>query len=87
MEQTNMLGEKNKRTETIKPKVVYTIEETELRKIEVSPNIFLRVIKTSENTYVDIRKYYKGYPTKRGIRFKLDVFDSIKDILSDIKDI
>lgn len=70
-----------------KPKVVYTVEETELKKVEVAPNIYLRVINTSEDTYIDIRKYYKGYPTKKGIRFKQKVFNIIKDILNDIDDI
>ena len=67
----------------IKPKVVYSVEEVELKKIEVDKNIILRVILANDDTYIDIRKYYKGYPTKKGIRFKRKIYDSIKKIIDD----
>lgn len=67
-----------------KPKIVYNLEEEELRKIEVDKNIYLRVLKTQEDIYLDIRKFYKGFPTKQGIRFKLSIYNKIKDLLSDI---
>ena len=67
----------------IKPKVIYSVEEVELKKIEVDKNIILRVIAANDDTYIDIRKYYKGYPTKKGIRFKRKIYDSIKKIIDD----
>lgn len=65
----------------IKPKYVYTIEDEEIKKIELEKDIVLRMIKNENNIYVDIRKFYKGYPTKKGIRITKKIFDSIKEIL------
>lgn len=65
----------------IKPKYVYTIEDEEIKKIELEKDIVLRMIKNENNIYVDIRKFYKGYPTKKGIRITKQIFDSIKEIL------
>lgn len=65
------------------PKIVYHVEEEELKKVEVDKNIYLRIIKYLDDLYFDLRKYYKGFPTKQGIRFKLEVYNKIKDLLSD----
>lgn len=67
-----------------KPKVIYSIEEEEVRKIEVDRNIYLRIIKTQNDVYIDVRKFYKGFPTKQGIRFKLSVYNKIKDLLDNV---
>lgn len=70
-------------------KLVYTIEETELAKFELEPNLYLRVISTGPKTVVDLRKFYKGYPTKRGVRFNLELFsfisEKVKDFLNNSK--
>lgn len=65
------------------PKIVYHVEEEELKKVEVDKNIYLRVIRYLDDLYFDLRKYYKGFPTKQGIRFKLSVYNKIKDLLND----
>lgn len=63
-------------------KYVYKIEdEKELQKIEIDKNIVLRVIEIGDKKQIDIRRYYKGFPTKRGIRFDYKVFDTLKEIL------
>lgn len=68
---------------TVQPVVVYKVEEAEIKKVEIEKNVFLRIIQTSDDKYIDIRKYYKGYPTKKGIRFKTKVFNLIKKIIEE----
>lgn len=61
---------------------VYSIEEKELKKIELDKNIFLRILYVNGKSMVDIRRYYKGYPTKKGIRFSLETYRNIKDLIA-----
>ena len=64
-------------------KYVYKIEdEKELQKVEIDKNIILRVIEIGNKKLIDIRRYYKGYPTKRGVRFDYQVFDTLREILN-----
>lgn len=63
------------------PNIVFSIEEKELKKIQVDHNVFLRVLQGADDMYVDIRKYYKGYPTKQGIKFKYCIYNKIKELL------
>ena len=30
---------------------------------------------------IDIRRYYKGFPTKKGIRFDYKIFNTLKEII------
>lgn len=71
--QTNT--EKNE-IETIKipSKFSYKMIDEEMKKIELEKNIILRLIKSDGKLYIDLRKYYKNYPTKRGIRIPYDTF-------------
>lgn len=65
-----------------KPKIVQKLEESEIYKTEVSKNVFLRVLIDENNEkMIDIRRYYKGFPTKQGIRFNFNVFNFIKEQL------
>ena len=70
--------ESNKENEG--PIVVYTIEEKELKKMQIDNNLYVRVLQGPDDTYIDIRKYYKGYPTKQGIKFRYNVFEKIKEL-------
>lgn len=82
MEQTNKIQNQNsneiqkKEIETIKipSKFSYKLIDEELKKIELEKNIILRLLKSDGKLYIDLRKYYKNYPTKRGIRIPYDVF-------------
>lgn len=51
-----------------KPKKTYDIEDTTIRDISISGDIHFRLISNINGYYIDIRKYYKEYPTKKGIR-------------------
>lgn len=73
---------KEKKDTFIGKKYVYKIEdEKELQKVEIDKNIVLRVIEMGDKKLIDIRRYYKGFPTKRGIRFDYNVFDTLKEII------
>lgn len=82
MEQSNKIQNQNsneiqkKEIETIKipSKFSYKLIDEELKKIELEKNIILRLLKSDGKLYIDLRKYYKNYPTKRGIRIPYDVF-------------
>lgn len=84
MEPAPKTPEKRKRKSNKSPKMVYNIEEEELKKIEVDKNIYLRILRYLDDIYIDIRKFYKNFPTKQGIRFKLNVYNKIKDLLTDL---
>lgn len=82
MEQSDKIQNKNsneiqkKEIETIKipSKFSYKLIDEEIKKIEIEKNIILRLLKSDGKLYIDLRKYYKNYPTKRGIRILYDVF-------------
>lgn len=60
-----------------------TFKETELKRIEIpdQKGIIIRFLEVEGKTYVDIRKFYKGYPTKKGIRMTLNSFKALKDLI------
>lgn len=80
--------EENIETELLTKKIAketasYNLDDIEIKKITLDKNIVIRVISNVNGTFVDIRKYYKGYPTKKGIRITLYVFKKILEILKD----
>ncbi len=74
--------EEKKENQFIGKKYIYKIEdEKELQKIEIEKNIILRVIEIGDRKMIDLRRYYKGFPTKRGIRFDYKIFKTLKEII------
>lgn len=63
--------------------ITYNLDDIELKKINLDKNVCIRIINNVNGTFVDIRKYYKGYPTKRGIRFSTYMFRKIIELLKD----
>lgn len=63
-------------------KYVYKIEdEKELQKVEIDKNLVFRVLEFGGKKLIDIRRYYKGFPTKRGVRFNYEIFETLKKIV------
>ena len=56
-------------------------KETTIKEIELDNNIILRLLEYEKKIYVDIRKYFKGYPTKKGIRIAYETFKKLKNII------
>lgn len=61
----------------------YDLEDVELKKINLDKNLCVRLISNINGTFVDIRKYYKGYPTKRGVRISNYMFQKLIELLKD----
>jgi hypothetical protein len=51
-----------------------------LKDIELNNEIHVQLMLYKEYQYVDIRKFFNGRPTSKGIRFKKGIFDKMKEI-------
>jgi hypothetical protein len=60
--------------------LVYKDTEEELKRIEIDKNIYLRLLKIGGEEMVDIRRFYREFPTKKGIRMSLETFNNIKNL-------
>ena len=63
--------------------MVYKIEDKEIKKIQINDKYFFRLIETPQEVLVDIRKFYKGYPTKQGVRFTLNTLKKLINVIKD----
>ena len=64
-----------------KNKKEYDIDDTIIRDITLAGEIHVRLISNTYGYFVDIRKYFKNYPTKRGIRMLATKFSAAADYL------
>lgn len=60
---------------------VYDLNDTELKVVKIDGDIIFKLMSNNKGVFVDIRKYYKGYPTKKGIRVYASIFDKVSKIL------
>lgn len=63
-------------------KYVYSLPEEEIKKIALDKGMFVRLLKIDGKEYVDLRRYYKNYPTKKGVRIPYSTFKVIMDIFN-----
>lgn len=59
-----------------------TFSETILKQINIDKNLVLRVIENANGKFIDIRRFYKNYPTKNGVMFSYSVFEKLKNLLN-----
>lgn len=52
-----------------KKKQPYNLNDKELMEIYINPNMVVKLLQNDNGLFVDFRKYYKGYPTQKGLRF------------------
>lgn len=64
-----------------KKKKEYDIDDTILRDITLAGDIHVRLISNINGYFIDIRKYYKTYPTKKGIRMLASKFSIAAEYL------
>jgi hypothetical protein len=62
-------------------------DDNVLFKLELDKGLCVRYVKNriTEDCFVDIRKFYKGYPTKKGFRVSYFMFEYIYERLSKFK--
>lgn len=68
-----LLGKKTKKT--------YDLDDNELRVITLDNDLVVKLIGNNKGYFVDVRKYYKGYPTKKGIRILATKFLEVSKVL------
>ena len=86
MNKTKVVNLSNTKTQK---KSEYDLNDKDIISICLDKNIKVTLLENEKGTYVDIRKYFNEFPTKKGIRidakvFK-DVIDSLKEELEKIK--
>lgn len=60
----------------------YEINEKIILTIAVDKNHIFRVLDDINGRYVDIRKFYKGFPTKNGIKIPLTIYNEVNKIIN-----
>ena len=67
----------------------YDLNDRNICSIQLDKNIKVSLIENEKGQYVDIRKYYNDFPTKKGIRIEArifkDVIEALKEELDNIK--
>lgn len=78
----------NLRSDTLlaKKRKQYDLDDEEIKNITLDNDITVKLIANNKGIFVDFRKYYKGYPTKKGIRVLATKFLDVAGLLEeDIK--
>lgn len=66
----------------------YTLDDKILTSIQLEKNVKVCLIENEKGCFVDIRKYYNEFPTKKGIRIEVHTFkDVIKSLEEDLNHI
>lgn len=62
-------------------KKTYDIDDTVIRDITLTGDIHVRLISNVMGYWVDLRKYFRGFPSKKGIRMLATKFAIASDFL------
>lgn len=60
---------------------IMLIEDTVVKQIKIDKNLVLRVIENSNGKFIDLRRFYKNYPTKKGIRINYAVYKKVNSLI------
>ena len=74
LRENNFVGKKTK---------AYDLNDEEIQRIVMENDIVIKLISNDKGVFIDIRKHYKGYPTKKGIRFAAARLFNIYNLLKD----
>ena len=66
-----------------KVKTTYDLIDDELKVITLDNDLVVKLIANNKGVFVDFRKYYKGYPTKKGIRIIATKFKEVARVMID----
>ena len=64
-----------------KPKKEYDLDDTIIRDITLSNETHLRLLSNINGYFIDIRKFFRGYPSSKGIRVSAGKFAIAMDYL------
>ena len=64
----NVIDLNDEKSTKKKTKKEYDIDDTIIRDITLAGDIHVRLLSNTNGYFVDIRKYFNGFPTKKGIR-------------------
>lgn len=70
----NTVDLRDKKETKTKDKKTYDIDDTVIRDITLAGDIHVRLISNVNGYFIDIRKYIRDFPTKKGIRFLASKF-------------
>lgn len=59
----------------------YDLIDEEIKVFKLDNDLVVKLISNNKGVFVDFRKYYKGYPTKKGIRLIASKFLEISKIM------
>ena len=62
-------------------KIIFKDIEEELKRIEVEKNVYARVLKINGEIMLDLRRFYREFPTKKGVRISMESFNNIKSLI------
>ena len=80
LREISLLGNKQPRA--------YELNDKEIKIVTISNDIVAKFIENDKGYFVDFRKYYKGYPTKKGIRITASKFIEASEVLrKDIEEV
>lgn len=60
------------------------ISDEIINEIELTSNLRMKRIRFGKYEYIDIRRYFNGYPMKKGIRLNQDDFEKLKKYIDKI---
>lgn len=61
----------------------YDLNDEEISRVTLEGDVVVRLISNDKGVFIDIRKHYKGYPTKKGIRFAASKLINVYNLLHD----
>ena len=71
-----------------KLKTAYNVADDVLAEIPIDKKLKVKILKYKDAFYIDIRKYFGIYPSRKGIRISTSVFSDIiknKEIMDQVK--
>lgn len=68
-------------TKKAKKKKEYDLDDTIIRDVTLSNDVHIRLLSNINGYFVDIRRYFRGYPSQKGIRMSAVKFAIAADYL------
>lgn len=77
----DLSGKDNKDTQPKKRE--YDLNDRRIMSVQLDKNVRVTLLENEKGNFVDFRKYYNEFPTKKGIRIDAKVFKDVVDSLQE----